>query len=108
MIIDLDGHLIDKHTRELSQRSKLFSPLLIPTLAKSHNEVSLLTNFSDLKSDCRFIYPFGRQECTATFKMLVAILVVIQGWSTKVPRDVIFTSFLYFKFEREFRYSFER
>ena len=36
------------------------SPPLTPTLAKPHNEVSRLTNFSKLKFNLRFIGAFGR------------------------------------------------
>ena len=64
------------------------SPLLIPTLAKPYNRVSLLTNFSELKFDHRFI------QCTPTFTMSNVILVVIQGWSSKGLRDAIFFTFL--------------
>ena len=33
-------------------------------------------------------------ECTPTFMMFGAILIIIQGWSSKGLRDVIFSTFL--------------
>ena len=38
-----------------------------PTLAKRNDEVSLLTNFSELKCDHRFGCPFDSYLCTPTF-----------------------------------------
>ena len=46
---------------------------LSPTLAKMHDGVSLLTNFSELKLDHRFGCPFDREACTPTFVTLRAI-----------------------------------
>ena len=44
-----------------------------PTLSKLHDDVSLLTNFSELKFDHRFGFPFDREACTLTFMILKAI-----------------------------------
>ena len=46
---------------------------LSPTLAKMHDGVSLLTNFSELKFDHTFGCPFDREACTPTFVTLRAI-----------------------------------
>ena len=50
-----------------------FQPPLRPTLAKQHDEISLLTNFSKLKFNHRFRCPFGRLEWTPTFTMFIVI-----------------------------------
>ena len=44
MIIDFDDNLVDKHALQLPPCLELFRLLLNPTLAKTHNIVSLLTN----------------------------------------------------------------
>ena len=46
---------------------------LSPTLVKMHERVSLLTNYSKLKFDHRFGWPFDREACTPTFATLRAI-----------------------------------
>ena len=85
---------MSKRACKLLRHSNIFSPLLSPTLAKWHKGVSCLTNFSKLKFNRRFISAFARYECMLTFMMFRAILVVIQGWSSKGLRDVIFSAFL--------------
>ena len=50
----------------------IWSPLS-PTLAKMHDEISLLTNFAELKFDHRFGCPFDREVCTPNFKTQRAI-----------------------------------
>ena len=45
---------------QILRHSKIFSPPLSPTLAKPHNEVSRLTNFSKLKFNHRFKSAFGK------------------------------------------------
>ena len=44
-----------------------------PTVAKMNDEVSLLTNISELKFDHRFGFFFYRQVCLHTFLMLRAM-----------------------------------
>jgi len=73
LIIDLDACLIYKHARQLLQYSELFGPPLSPTLAKMHEGVSLLTNFSELKFHHKFRCPFDRKAYTPTFATLQAI-----------------------------------
>ena len=46
---------------------------LIPTLAKMHDGVSLLTNLSELKFDYRVGCPFDREACSPNFTTLWAI-----------------------------------
>ena len=57
----------------VSNFSKPFSPPLIQTLAKSSDEVSLLTKHSELKFDHRFGWPFDIKKCMPTFAIVRAI-----------------------------------
>ena len=60
LIINLDAYLINKRACKCLRHSKIFPPPLSPTLAKPHNEVSRLTNFSKLKFNHRFKSAFGK------------------------------------------------
>ena len=74
----MDANLINKRACKLLRHSKIFSPPLSPTLAKPHNKVSRLTNFSKLKFNHRFKSAFGKQECMQTFTMLRAIFAIFK------------------------------
>ena len=86
LMIDLDAHWINKLTHQLSQRFNLFWPPLIPTLAKPHDEVSLLTKFPELKFDHIFGCPFDIQACTPNFAMLRAIWTLFKPNSSENAR----------------------
>ena len=58
----MDANLINKRACKLLRHSKIFSPPLSPTLAKPHNKVSCLTNFSKLKFNHRFKSAFGKKS----------------------------------------------
>ena len=73
LIIDLDTHLICKCALQILQCFKLFGPSLSRTIGKMHDEVSLLTIFSQLKFDHRFRCPFDKKACTPTFMTFRAI-----------------------------------
>ena len=73
LIIDLDACLIYKLPCQILQCFELFGPALSQTLAKMHDEVSLLTIFLQLKFDHRFGCSFDKQACTPTFMMFWAI-----------------------------------
>ena len=68
---------------------------LSPTLAKTHNGVSLLTNFSELKFDHRFGCPFDREACTPTFVTLRAIFIPLNpNLGETAQRSFTFNQFL--------------
>ena len=62
--LDLNAHLEDKSTCQLSWCWELFS-----ALTKLHDGVSGLTKFSELKLDHRFGCILDRQACMPTFAM---------------------------------------
>ena len=101
-IIDLDAHLIDKCVRQVLWCSKLFSPPLSQTFEKPNDGVSLLTNFSELKFDYRFI-------CTATFATFLAILTPFKSNTCETAwRSFTFDQFLIIKFDHWFGCPFHR
>ena len=109
VIIDLDSHFIEKHARQLLWFSKLFSTPLKPTLAKPHDEISLLTNFSELKFNHRFRCPFGRQEWMPTFGMFGVIFASFKPNPSETGRWVsLLTNLLKFKFDHRFGCPFDR
>ena len=63
----MDANLINKRACKLLRHSKIFSPPLSPTLAKPHNEVSPVTNFSKLKFNHRFKSAFWKIRVHANF-----------------------------------------
>ena len=70
--------MINKRACKLLRHYKIFSPPLSPTLAKPHNEVSRLSNFSKLKFNHRFKSALGKKECMPTFTMLRAIFDIFK------------------------------
>ena len=94
LIIDLDARLIDKCARQILQCFELFGPALSWTLAKMHDELSLLKIFSQLKFDHRFGCPFDKQACTPTFATFQAIFTPFNPNLCKTARQ----SFTFYKF----------
>ena len=109
MIVDLDAHFIEKHARQLLWCSKLFSTPLRLTLEKPHDEIWLLTNFSELKINHRFRCPFGRQEWMPTFTMFEVISASFKPSPSKTGRWVsLLTNLLKIKFDHRFGCLFDR
>ena len=99
----------EKHAHQILWCSKLFSTPLRPTLAKPHDEISLLTNFLELKFNHRFRCPFGRQEWTPTFTMVKVIFASFKPNPSETGRRVsILTNLLKFKFDHRFGFPFDR
>ena len=109
VIIDLDAHFIEKHARQLLWCSKLFSTPLRPTLAKPYDEISLLTNFSELKFNYRLRGPVGKEEWMPTFAMFRVISSSFNPYHSKTGRQVsLLTNLLKFKFYHRFGFPFDR
>ena len=78
------------------------------TLAKMNNEVSLLTNFLELKFDHRFGCPFDIKTCTLTFAMVRAILTPSSPTLAKMNDKLsLLTNFLELKFDHRFGCPFD-
>ena len=92
-----------------SSKYQPFSPPLSQTLAKSNDGVSLLTKFSELKSDHRFGCPFDIKMCTPTFSMVRAIWTPSSPTLAKMHDGVsLLTNFLELKFDHRFVCPFDR
>ena len=98
LIIDLDAHWINNHTRQILQRFELLSwPLLIPTLEKPHDRVSLLRSFSKFK----FAHTWSNQGLKACIFSFKEILSKIEWWSFNL------TKFSELKFDHRFGCPFD-
>ena len=74
-----------------------------------HDEVSLLTNFLELKFDHRFECPFDRQMCTQHFETFQNISPPLIPTSAKPYNRVSnLTYFSELKFDRRFILGFGR
>ena len=92
-----------KHACKLLRHSKIFSPPLSQTLAKSNDGVSLLTEFSELKFDHIFICMFDIKMCTPTFAMVRAIWTPSSPTLAKMNDEVsLLTNFSELKFDHRF------
>jgi hypothetical protein len=78
---------LDERPRQLLWRSELFSHPLSPSLAKTHDQVSTLTNFSELKFENSFGCPIGRQASTPTFVTFRAIFSPFKPKSSENARS---------------------
>ena len=100
--------MINKHACKLLTHSKIFSPPLSPTLAKPHNQVSCLTNFSKLKFNHRFKSAFGKKACMPTFTMLRAIFTIFKPLIKLHDAVSSLTKFLELKLYHRFRCILDR